>query len=205
VTRETPAVRIALSGCLVLALALVPVALANNGHGGGGASTARSSALSLTSETVQLNPNTPSWCLGEDDYDRRVFAGSLSGSYSTSYRMCDLNTDGFTAGGIGLESDVYVVGQVSDLTITSPDGGVHHAVLMGQTTSKGVTSYRYAVCYVPLYYLSTDIGTDPLRGGTWQITLSGQISNANWTTRAQMTDTVFQQSYCPPSQQNLSP
>jgi hypothetical protein len=161
-------------------------------------------ALALSSETVKLNPNQPSWCLGEDDYDQRVFSGSLGGSFSTSYQTCGLNTDGFSAGGIGLESDVYVVGQLSDLTITSPDGGVHHAVLMGQTTTKGVTTSHYAVCYVPLYFISNDTGTDPLPGGTWQIVLSGQISSANWTTRAQMTNSTFQQNYCPLSEQNLS-
>jgi hypothetical protein len=75
--------------------------------------------------------------------------------------------------------------------------------LMGQTTSKGVTTSHYAVCYVPAYYLSTDIGSTPLPGGSWQITLSGQISQANWAIHAQMTDVVFQQAHCPPSEQNL--
>jgi hypothetical protein len=200
-------------GLSIMLFALAPMALAGKGgnpNGGGGkgnasSSTGSSSTLGLTSETVQLNPNLPSWCLSEDDYDQRVLSGSLSGGFSTSYQTCGLNADGFTAGGIGLQSDVYVVGQLSDLAITAPDGGVHHAVLMGQATSKGVTSYHYAVCFVPLYFISNDTGTDPLPGGTWEIALSGQISNASWTTRAQMTDSVFQQNYCPPSEQNLSP
>jgi hypothetical protein len=76
---------------------------------------------------------------------------------------------------------------------------------MGQTTTKGVTTYHYSACYVPLYFVSNDTGTDPLPGGSWQMTLSGQVSSANWTTRAQMTNVVFQQNYCPPSQQNLAP
>jgi hypothetical protein len=220
--------RITSIAALVILFTLVPIALADkggtpNGGGGGGAgggggggkgaatdgggstSTSGSSTLSLSSETVQLNRNLPSWCLSEDDLDQRVFSGSLFASYSTSYRLCDLNADGFTAGGIGLESDATVIGQLSDLTIAAPDGSVHHAVLMSQTSSKGVTSSRYAVCYVPPYYLSTDIGTDPLMGGTWQIALSGQISSAYWTTRAQMTNTTFQQNYCPAGQQNLLP
>ena len=136
--------------------------------GGGSTSTSGSTTLSLSSETLQLNRNLPSWCLSEDAYDQRVFSGSLYGTSATSYRLCDLNTDGFNAGGIGVESDVWVVGQLSDLTITSPDGSVHHANLMSQTSAKGVTTYHYAVCYVPPYYLSTDIGTDPLMGGTWR-------------------------------------
>jgi hypothetical protein len=203
--------RIVFTTGLVAMLAFVPFALAgkggipNGGKGGTPAPTSGSSTLSLTSNTVKLNPTLPSWCLSEDDYDQRVFSGSLTGSFSTSYQTCGLNTDGFTAGGIGVESDVYVVGQLSDLSITAPDGSVHHALLVGQTTTKGVTTSHYAACYVPLYFLSNDTGTDPLPGGTWQITLSGEISNASFTTRAQMTDTVFQQNYCPPSQQNLSP
>jgi len=213
-TERSLATRIVFTAALIALLALVPIALADKGgtpnRGGGSKSGSPSpadgsSTLVLSSRTLQLNPNLPSWCLSEDDYDKRVFSGSLSGSLSTSYQTCGLNTDGFTAGGIGLESDVYVVGQLSDLSITAPDGGVNHAVLMGQTTSKGVTTSHYAVCYVPLYFLSDDTGTDPLPGGRWQMTLSGQVDSAYWTTRAQMTDVVFQQNYCPPSQQHLSP
>lgn len=163
------------------------------------------SGLALTSETQQWNPYVSTHsCLTEDDYDQRNFSGSLSGSYVTSYQLCDLNSDGYTAGGIGLQSQVSVVGQLSDLSITAPDGSVHHAVLMGQNTSKGVTSYSYAVCYVPLYYRSSDTSSGPLRGGTWQMALTGQISNAYWTTNAEMADVNFQQSHCPTSEQNLS-
>jgi len=213
-TERSLGTRIVFSAALIALLAFVPIALAGrggipNGGGGKGGTSAvgagDTSTLALSSNTVQLNPNLPSWCLSEDDFDRRVFSGSLSGSFSTSYQTCGLNTDGFTAGGIGLESDVYVVGQLSDLSITSPDGGVHRAVLMGQTTSKGITTYHYAACYVPLYFISDDTGTNPLPGGNWQMTLTGQISSATLTTRAQMTDVVFQQTYCPASQQNLAP
>src|SRR5262249_39960164 len=165
------ATHMVVGAALVVLLALVPAALADKGgtpNGGGGGGKGRnssgdtssggsssSSTLSLTSETVSWNPKVSLSCLTEDDYDQRIFSGSLSGSYSTSYQLCGLNTDGLTAGGIGLESDVYVVGQLSDLTITSPDGTVHHAVLMGESTSKGATSSHYAVCYVPSYSLST--------------------------------------------------
>ena len=212
-TERSLATRLVFTAALVALLALVPIALAakggtpNNGGGKGSSllPTGGSTTLSLISNTVKLNPNWPSSCLSEDDYDQRVFSGSLNGSFSTSYQTCGLNTDGFTAGGIGLESDVYAVGQLSDLSITAPDGDVHHAVLMGQTTTKGVTTSHYAVCYVPLYFISNDTGTNPLPGGSWQMTLSGQVSSASWTTRAQMTDVVFQQNYCPPTQQNLAP
>jgi hypothetical protein len=157
-----------------------------------------------------LNPKDPSWCLSEDDYVGRTFSGSLNGSAGTSYQLCGLSTDaGFDAGGIGLESDVWVVGQLSDLTITSPDGKVHHAVLMGTSTSGSgknvVTTSHYAVCYVPPYYFSTDVGTNPLTGGTWLIAVSGQVSSATWTTTAAMTDVTFQQRYCPASEQNFLP
>jgi hypothetical protein len=201
------ATRIAAAAALVALLAFAPAALAGKGgtHGNSGGTPTTGTTLSLSSETVKLNPNWPSSCLSEDDYDKRVFSGSLAGSFSTSYQTCDLNTDGFTAGGIGLEADVYVVGQLSDLSIIAPDGGVTHAVLMDQTTSRGVTTSHYAVCNVPRYFMSDDTGTDPLPGGSWQMALSGRASSVTFTTRAQMTDVVFQQTYCPASQQNLSP
>jgi len=159
----------------------------------------------MTSETLQ-KPYLPDLaCLTEDDFDRRVFSGSLAGSYSTDYQLCDLATDGYTAGGIGLQSNVTVVGQLSDLTITAPDGSAHHAVLTGQSTYKGVTSYSYSVCYVPLYYISTGTGSDPLQGGSWQVALSGQLSSVSWVTNALMTNVDYQQTYCPSSEQNLAP
>lgn len=187
---------------------LTPANAASKGSGGGRTTTAPSSSLALTSQTSWNNPNGPSWCKSEDDYDFRTFSGSLNGTYSTSYQLCDPSTDYYNgiwwdAGGEGLEADVSVVGQLSNLTITAPDGTSHGAVLMSQTTSRGVTTSHYAVCYVPPYYKSSDIGTDPLAGGSWQVTLSGQISSANWTTRDNMTDVTFQQTYCPSSEQNL--
>lgn len=207
----------AIVGALVIATGVLgPVAWAQasgkSGGGSGGGSGNKgpliSNALSMTSETSWNNPNSPSWCLNEDDYDLRSFSGSLSGSYSTSYQLCDPSADYYNgvwwdAGGEGLQADVYVVGQLSGLTITAPDGTSHGAVLMGQTSSKGVTTYHYAVCYVPPYYVSTDTGTNPLAGGTWQVTLSGQMSSASWTTRDNMTDVTFQNTYCPTSEQNL--
>lgn len=187
---------------------LTPAMAASKGSGGGGSHTSTNSsgsALGLTSETVQWNPKlSERSCLTEDDYDQRAFSGSLNGSYSTGYTLCDLNSDGLTAGGIGLQTVVGVVGQLSDLTITAPDGSVHHAVPTGQSTSRGVTTSYYEACYVPTYYTSTNTSSNPLPGGAWQITLSGQISSANWTTNAEMTNVTFQQNYCPASEQNLS-
>lgn len=192
---------VALSASTLLATTASPAVAAKP------SSTAPSGTTTLhqTSEFVQLSkdPLLPTDCLTEDDIDYRTFAGALYGGYGTSYRLCGLSVDGWTAGGIGVESDVYVVGSLTDMTITSPDGTVHHAVLMGTTTSKGVTTSHYATCYVPPYYLSTDTGTNPLTGGTWSIALSGQISSASLTTRADMTDVVFQHNYCPASEQNL--
>ncbi len=183
-------------------------ASASKQPGGKNHSTSTTNTLSLSSEVAQLNPNAPPWCLTEDDYDQRVFSGSLSGSSTASYRLCDASVDYYNnvwwdAGGIGLESDVYVVGQLSDLTLSSPDGTSHRAVLMGQTTSKGVTTYHYAVCYVPPYSLLNDIAGTSLSGGTWQVALAGQISSARWAVNALMTDVSYQQTYCPPTEQDL--
>ena len=161
--------------------------------------------LTMTSQTTQWNPNLPGvTCLTEDDYDERDFSGSLAGSYSTDYRLCDYKADGYTAGGIGLHSYISVVGQLSDLTVTAPDGTVRHAVPAGQSTYKGVTSYSYSVCYTPLYYTATNTGTDPLPGGNWRVTVSGQLSKVSWVTYALMTDANYQQTNCPASQQNLA-
>jgi hypothetical protein len=167
------------------------------------------SPLTLTSEYVYTSPNpaAPSWCINEDDIDQRTFTGSLSGSYSTSYQICaDWNAGIYwSAGGEGIETDISLNSPISDLVITSPTGDGHHAVLTGTTTYNGVTTYNYAACYVPPFSLSTNTGTNPLAGGTWTITLNGTFSKATWHTTVQMAYPSFQQSNCPPSEQNLTP
>jgi hypothetical protein len=183
-------------------------AAAKAGGGAKSSTTPPPSAMAMTAQTIVTNPNTPPWCLTEDDFDQRTYQGSLSGSYSMTEQLCNDSSDYYngiwwTSGGIGLESDISVVGQLIDLTITAPDGTVHHAVLMGQTSSRGTTTSHYAVCFVPPYYSSNDIGAAPLNGGTYQITVSGSISSSTWQTNAQMTDVNYQQSYCPASERNL--
>jgi hypothetical protein len=224
VTTKTPT-RIAFNvAVLVLAIALVPAALADKGGSGKGGSPKSGTTgsgntqqtvappIAQTSEYVWNNPNpaAPLWCLNEDDIDQRAFSGSLSGVFSTTYQLCNSSTDYsggvyWSAGGEGIESDVYVVGQLTDLTISAPDGTTHRGVLVGSTTSQGTTTYHYAVCYCPPYYLSSNTGTKPLPGGIWTIALSGQIATASWTTTADMTDVTFQQSHCPATEQNLLP
>lgn len=166
--------------------------------------------LTLASSSGGTNPNAPPWCLTEDDWTQQTYVGSLNGSYAASARLCGLVTDVFAgmwwdAGGIGLESDVYVVGQLGDLAIVAPDGTAHHAVFMGQTTVKHVTTSHYAVCYVPPFSLTSNTGGTPLPGGTWSLALSGSLSSATWYVNAQMTDVPYQQAHCPASEQNLAP
>jgi hypothetical protein len=148
--------------------------------------------------------------LNEDDYHRRTWSGSLSGSFAGSERICSASTDHsggiwWDGGGIGLQADVYVVGSLADLVIVSPQGDAHHAVFVGSSTSKGVSTSHYEVCYVPPSSLANNIGGTPLAGGAWQIVLSGAIARARFSVTAEMADTWFQQQYCPPSEQNLSP
>jgi len=162
----------------------------------------------LISQSTGNNPNSPTWCLNEDDYDQRVFSGSLSGSFTAVEQLCGLDSDFYDnvywdAGGIGVEADVYVVGQLNDMAITAPDGSAHHAILMGQTTDRGTTTYHYAACYSPAYSASTDTGGTPLPGGSWSITASGQASSARLAINSQMTEVRFQQSHCPVSEQNI--
>jgi len=196
----------------VAAVILVsPAAAGKGGHGNGGTNTSSSGSLSLTAESTygSLNPASPSWCLTEDDFDQRTFSGSLSGTYSTQFRLCDGNTDysggiSWTAGGEGIMATVSVVGTLADLTITSPNGTVHHAELMSSSTSKGATINTYAVCYSPSFSLSTNTGTDPLAGGAWSVTLSGQISKVAWTATVEMAYPQYQQASCPVDEQNLT-
>ena len=135
----------------------------------------------------------------EDDVVVRSFAGSLSGSYATSFQLCDLSTDGWTAGGEGVQSEVGVSGTLSDLTITAPNGTVTHGVYTA--TEKGISYYE--VCVVPSYYASTDTMIGGLPGGTWTVMVSGSASSASWTAQVTMTDVYFQQANCPASQQNI--
>ncbi len=152
------------------------------------------------------NPAAPANCLNEDDYHYRDWAGSLSGSFASTELLCNYATDGWSAGGVGLEADLWVTGTFGDLSITAPDGTARHAVLMSQTKLKGgaVQSY-YAVCVMPLFFLSSNTGTNPLEGGTWTMTLTGQATVQNYEVRAIMGYPDQQQLYCPPSQQNLQP
>src|SRR5947209_1265603 len=197
---------------LVTGAALVAVVTACTGSAFAARGTAKtpppSAPLTLVSDATWNNPNSPSWCFNEDDYDEPVYSGSVNGSYAVNERLCGLDSDYYNgvywdAGGIGLETDVYVTGQLNDLSISAPDGSSHHAVLVGQTTSKGTTTYHYAACYVPAYSVSTDTGGYPLPGGDWRIGLSGQSNSTRWNINLLMTDAPFQQSHCPASQQNL--
>jgi hypothetical protein len=190
------------------ALALAPGASA--AKGGKGSSTG--SGLSLGSESIWNSPNpaAPTWCANEDDSHRRIWNGSLSGSFTATERLCDAGVDfsgGFwwTAGGEGIQSDLYVTGTLSDLAITAPDGTSHHAELVGSTTSKGGRTDHYQVCYAPPFSVSSNVGGRPLRGGTWQVTATGNVSNVTFSIWTKMMYADFQQQYCPASSQNLVP
>jgi hypothetical protein len=191
---------------MVVFSVVAPFALADKGGGGhggrgggGGTTSGGTSTLGLTSESIYWPDTWQPNCMTEDDVVVRSFSGSLSGSYSTSFHLCNLSVDGWTAGGEGIQSEVGVNGTLSDLTITAPDGTVTHGVYGG--TSKGVSYYK--VCVVPPYYASSDTGTSPLAGGTWTVTLSGSISSASWKAQVTMTDVGFQQANCPASEQNI--
>jgi hypothetical protein len=210
--------------CAVLAtsfaFAFAPVALADKGGNGGNPKRAATASLSPVYEQTRnsLNPVAPTWCLNEDDYHQRTWSGSLGGSFTILEQFCDANVDysgglWWSAGGIGLQADLEVTGTLSDLTITSPEGDTHHAVLVGSTASKGKTINHYEVCHVPAYSLAYNIGGSPLPGGLWKITLSGNVTtvpyqdflsyHGGFSVTADMTDTAFQQQYCPASEQNL--
>lgn len=184
---------------------------ANPNHTTTGAS---SNPLGLVSATTSTNPNSPPWCLTEDDYVQRVYSGALNGSYSTSEELCGLATDYYNgvywdSGGIGLQSTVFVVGALTDMTITSPTGAVEHAVWVGSSISKGTTTNEYEACFMPTYSISTGTGGLPLSvtdlGDPWSVTLSGDIASAKWYVTAQMGQVPYQEASCPASEQNLVP
>lgn len=183
----------------LLLLSLVAPALAAKG----------SPQMTLTHEYVSNSPNpsAPLDCLNEDDIDQRTFVGSLNGSYSTSYVLCDTWNQGiyWSAGGEGVLADIVSTDPVADAEIVSPSGMANHAVLLSATTRRGVTSYHYSACAMPPFSLSTDTGTDPLAGGTWTITLTGTLGKATFYTAVQMGYVSFQQAYCPTSEQNITP
>jgi hypothetical protein len=214
----TLAVRVVLATSFAFAFA--PIALANKGGNGGNPKPSAVASLSPVYEQTRSSSNTaaPSWCLNEDDFQQRTWSGSLNGSFTILEQLCDSSVDysgglWWDAGGIGLQADLEVTGTLSDLTITSPQGDTHHAVLVGSTTSKGQTINHYEVCHVPAFSLAYNIGGRPLPGGLWKITLSGNITtvpyqdmlsyHGGFSVTAEMTDTAFQQQYCPASEQNL--
>jgi hypothetical protein len=213
IRKPTPAGAALAGASLALALALVPAALAGKGGSGGKPpKNSPTTPLSLVSNTVWNSPNpaAPTWCLNEDDYHQRAWSGSLAGSFTASEQLCNSSIDYsggiyWNAGGEGIQLDLYAVGALTDLTITSPSGDSHHAVLVGSSSSKGTTTDHYQVCYVPRYFISTNTGTNPLPGGIWTIGLSGTLSSASLTETATMTDAPFQETDCPSGEQNLSP
>jgi hypothetical protein len=144
---KPPSVRVVLTAFLSLAVVVVPVALGAKGGNTRKSHTMGSTPLALVSETVWNSPNpaAPTWCLNEDDYHKRTWSGSLSGSFAATEQLCGTDADysggmWWGAGGVGLRGDLYATGALSDLTITSPRGDTHGAVLVGSSTSNGVTT-----------------------------------------------------------------
>lgn len=198
----------ALVASLAVCSPLTPVAHADK-SGKGGQST-QATPLTLISEYTALNPNDPPWCLSEDDIHIREWSGSLDGSFSATERLCDESVDYYdgmwwSGGGVGFQTEAYVVGTLSGLAITSPLGDSHQAVLVGSSTAKGVTTYHYEACYVTSRSISTGTGGPALPGGTWTMTLSGTITRATFYVHALMPYVSYQEEHCPVSEQNLTP
>jgi hypothetical protein len=161
-----------------------------------------------------LNSSAPTSCVNEDDYYKATYSGSLYGNYSTTFEFCGGDYNGYywNAGGEGIQTEVTFKGVLNDLTITSPNGTVTHSLNTAHTYQdcqgagghcKTFTTYSYQACVCPPYYAANDTGTSPLMGGTWTVTLSGQVSSATWTVQNNMTDVYFQQKNCPVSEQNI--
>jgi hypothetical protein len=185
-------------------------ALAAKGGKSGSGTGSTGAGMSLGYDYWWLNPNpgAPTWCNNEDDIHERRWTGTLDGTFTTTERLCDPSVDYsggqyWDAGGEGLQADLWVTGTVNDLAITSPQGDSHHGVLMGSSTTKGVTTDHYSVCYVPTYERTHDTSGVALAGGTWSLSVSGSVKNVTLKLRSDMTDVNYQLTYCPQSEQNL--
>jgi hypothetical protein len=210
VTTKARRVALALAASVVCSLAPAPAALAAKSTAKAGAKQPTTTTLAMTYEYVWNSPNpaAPTWCLNEDDFHIRTWTGALAGSFATSDRLCDANVDysgglWWDAGGIGIGVDLYATGTLTDMTITSPLGDVHHAVLVASSTDRGVTTNHYQACFVPSFSLANNVGGPSLLGGTWQMGVSGSLTQARFNVDAEMADVTFQQQHCPALQQNL--
>ena len=177
---------------LLLAPFLAPGAsAAKGGSVKGGANTPPSSPLSMTYQYTSLNRYDPSWCLSEDSFlradvdgvserelhrhrvpvrpERRLLERRLL-EPRWPWRLCQRGR-----GGVTDRHDHHLA-----------YGVVHHAVLVGSTTSKGVTTSDYKACYMPPFSISSGGGGTPIPGGTWSVTLSGDISSATFTDNVEM-------------------
>ena len=172
--------------------------------------------LALTSQQESLNKYNPPACMSEDDWHLRTYSGYLNGSFNVTEQLCskyEYNGMSWESGGIGLIADLTMTGTLTDMTITSPSGVAHHAVLVGTSTSgKGAnaqTIRHYEACFESPFSVSSDTGGMPLSlsypGDPWTYTLSGNLTSATWNVQALMGYTSWQQQYCPPSEQNLGP
>jgi hypothetical protein len=177
-------------------------------HSGGGNKTSVP-PISLTRDYVQNSPNpsAPTDCMNEDDYHERDYSGSLNGSFTADEQYC--NQEFFSSGGEGLRAEAWVVGNLADMTITSPTGVAHHAVLIDSSTYKHVTTYHYQTCFATHYYVSSNTADASLSllypGNPWVYTLSGNLAQASYHIYSHMLNANYQKTYCPPSEQNLSP
>jgi hypothetical protein len=202
----------------ILLFAVVGAAIIMKSFAGSAKITLATGPLTQTSEKVwnSPNPDAPKSCMNEDDYHFREWSGTLNGTFTATERLCDANIDisngqYWGPGGVGIQAQILAVGTLNDLSITSPQGDVHHAVLVGSTTygngKSAKTANLYQVCYVPSYTLANNIGGQSLPGGNWTISVTGNLSTVlykgNFSVTSSMADVYFQQRSCPPSQQNL--
>lgn len=169
-------------------------------------------ALYQESYADSSNPTAPGWCLNEDDFAWRRYYGRLDGSSSTTFRLCDPSVDyspsggqWWDAGGEGVFVDLEATGTLTDMTVTAPDGTATHGVLVGRSTYRKVTTYRWQACVVPHYFVSSDTSDTTLAGGTYTATLTGSFPEATWTTWVGMATVDRQLGSCPVEQRNLSP
>lgn len=181
-----------LAACILVALFVTRAAANPNGV----------QPFHLVSETwtYSQNPDAPLDCLNEDDVHAHVWAGSFSGTFTSTELLCDPGGDNtnWDAGGVGIYARLlstrkaHEIETFGSLSVTSPTGQVYPSALWSTTKLKGnKLIYDYGVCVDP----RTD--NHILAGGTWTITVSGTFSDASYLEMGVMAPWVLDPAHCP--------
>jgi hypothetical protein len=166
--------------------------------------------LMLVAESSTNNPVSPPWCLNEDDHHSRTWHGSLNGSFVVTEYFCTPGVDVYggydqwDGGGVGVSVNLVTVGTLTGLSLSNPGGIYNPAITVnGELVESTVIGHggnayvqnRYEACAFPM---SQSQPFGPWTG-TWTSTLSGNLSQVDYTVEAIMGYVPWVELRCPPS------